>query len=186
MKRQFSRREKILLLILAVLLLGVLYYMLVDQPVRDTVADANSRQSAAESELLIDTAKLMQMRQMQSALDELSADSKAIVPDYDNAQQVVNLLNKAMLYADSYDLSFRSIAVDGQIVSRPIDLNFTCADYSAAKAILTVLHDGPYRCDITAFTIAENDSLEAEEYASVAEGSVKCSLTATFYEFLAQ
>lgn len=186
MKRQLSRREKTLLLVFAVLLLFFVYYVAVDQPVRSSIEQSQSRLSAAQSQLSIDTVKLSQMQRMQADLAELSSDSAAVVPDYDNARQVVELLNSAMLYADSYDMSFRAVVINDPIILRPIDISFVCTDYSTAERILNVLYAGPYRCELSQALISENDPLGAEAPASVAYGSVKVSFTVTFFEFIPQ
>ncbi len=211
---KFSKREKLLLLVFIVLLVGSLYYLLVDQPVRSTITEAQSRQAAAESQLTVVTAKLQKMRQMQEALDKLSSDTDAIVPDYDNARLVVDLLNKAMLNTYSYNMTFRPLVTNERIISRTIDINFECDSYATAKGIIAMLHNGPYRCEISATAMslsktarqaakdaaaavntaaaatadpnaaAETAAMLAAVTPSLVNSSLEVKLTATFYEFI--
>ena len=44
MSRDFTRKEKVLLLILTMILLGAVYYLAVDQPVRSAISEAVSEQ----------------------------------------------------------------------------------------------------------------------------------------------
>lgn len=179
MSRKFSTREKILLLILAVLLILSTYYTLVDQPVRTTLQDAQSRMSAAEAELNIQMVRLEKMRQMQQALDQRDPNAQADVPDFDNAQAVVTLMNNAMAQTQEYTLSFQSVAYNGAIASRSIDMDFICDDYDSAKQILKTLLDSPYRCRITSLNVASSDG------ASVCTEPVQVRASVTFYEYLA-
>jgi len=178
MKRQFSPREKVLLVILALLLLFCVYYILVEKPVQDTLLDAAQRQSAAEAELTVASAKLENMHRMQSALDELAQGTQADVPDYDNAKNVVNLLNTAMAMSDEYTLSFQPVSQEGAIATRSIDLQFRCDGYATAKRIMKTLLDSPYRCRITSMSTscAAGKDIRREE--------VNVRASVTFYEYL--
>ncbi len=176
MKRQFSGREKTLLVVLALLLVFCVYYILVEKPVQDTLLDSAQRQSIAESELTVASAKLENMRRMQAALDELDQGTQADVPDYDNAKNVVNLLNSAMALSDEYTLSFRPVSQEGVIVTRSIDMSFRCGGYATGKRILKTLLESPYRCRITSMSVSGSSDIRQEEV------NVKASVT--FYEFL--
>lgn len=178
MKRQFSVREKVLLVILALLLVFCVYYILVDKPVRETLADASARQSAAETELVVANARLEKMHRMQAALEELDHTARADVPDYDNARRVVELMNEAMARTTAYTLSFGGVSRQGAIALRPIDMNFQCESYDAAKQILQTLLDSPYRCRITSM----NMSCAAGRDVRLNRVSVRASVT--FYEYL--
>lgn len=178
MKRQFSTREKVLLAVLALLLLGCVYYILVARPVQDTLLDAAQRQSAAESELTVASARLEQMHQMQAALDGLAQTAEADVPDYDNAQNVVNLLNQAMALSDEYSLSFQPVTMSGAIATRAIDMSFTCADYGTSKQILRTLLDSPYRCRVTSVSLSCGDN------GDIRQSTVTVTASVVFYEYL--
>lgn len=178
MRRQFSLRERVLMVILALLLVACVYYILVEKPVQDTLLDASQRQSEAESQLTIASAQLEKMHQMQAALEQLEQSAQADVPDYDNAKHVMELLNKAMALTDNYDLSFQAVTTEGAIVRRPIDMSFRCNGYATAKRVLQTLLDSNYRCRITAMSVTggQNGDIDWEE--------VTVTASVTFYEFL--
>ncbi len=178
MNRPFSAREKALLIILALLLMACVYYILVEKPVSDTLLTASQRQSAAESELAIVSAQLENMHRMQAALDTLDQSAQADVPDYDNAKNVVNLLNKAMAMTDVYTLSFQPVTQEGSIVRRSIQMNFRCGGYRTGKRILQTLLDSDYRCRITAMSVS------GDEGRDIRRENVTVNATVTFYEFV--
>ena len=178
MKRQFSLREQVLLVVLALLLLTCVYYILVEKPVQETLLDAAQRQSEAESQLTIASAQLEKMHQMQAALDRLDQSAQADVPDYDNAKNVVNLLNKAMAMTDEYNLSFQPVVTNGAIATRSIQMNFRCGSYATAKRVLQTLLDSDYRCRITSMSVKAGQDISQEE--------VTVSASVTFYEFLSK
>lgn len=200
--RKFSRREKTLLLLFIVMLLGCLYYLLIDQPVRSAIFDANSRQTVAENELVVSNTMLEEKLWMQEALDQLSSDTDAIVPDYDNARRVVELLNGAMLQTESYNMTFQPLVTNERIVSRSINISFICSSYDVAKNIISMLHDGPYRCEISAVSMALTTTARQVAQPVTADGQpapeaspavyipslknsgLNVSLSATFYEFI--
>lgn len=62
MKRKFSLREQILMVVLALLLLICVYYILVERPVQDTLLSASQRQSEAESRMTVAEVQLGKMR----------------------------------------------------------------------------------------------------------------------------
>ena len=68
MSRDFTTKEKILLVILLILVLGVAYYWLIFVPCRNAIEAANADRDATQTELLIAQAKEAQLKKMQSAM----------------------------------------------------------------------------------------------------------------------
>ena len=56
--RAFTLREKLLLMVLCLLLLGVFYVQCVDMPVREGIAAAENERASLETELMVVEAKL--------------------------------------------------------------------------------------------------------------------------------
>lgn len=179
MKRQFSLRERILMVILAVLLIACVYYILVEKPVQDTLMDASQRQSEAESQMVIASAQLKKMHQMQAALEKLEQSAQADVPDYDNAENVVALLNRAMAQTNGFKLNFQPVTTEGAIARRTIQMSFRCDSYAAAKQVLQTLLDSNYRCRITSMSVTSGGG-------DISEQQVTVNASVTFYEFLSK
>ncbi len=179
MRRKFSMREQVLMVVLALLLLTCVYYILVDRPVQDTLLDASIRQGEAESRMTIASAQLNKMRGMQAALAELEQSAQSDVPDYDNAKMVVELLNNAMSMSDEYSLTFQPVTRKGAIATRTIHMEFRCGGYAAGKQILQTLLDRGYRCRITSMSVDRNGS-------DIRDGGVTVRASVTFYEFVSE
>lgn len=180
MKRKFSLREQVLMVILALLLLTCVYFIAVDRPVQNTLLDASQRQSEADSQLTIASAQLKKMRAMQAALAELEQSAKSDVPDYDNAKNVVELLNNAMSLTDEYTLSFQPVTRDGAIAVRTVQMSFRCSSYATAKLIMQTLLDSNYRCRITSMSVTGNNGNDIRNEGVTVKASV------TFYEFVSE
>jgi Tfp pilus assembly protein PilO len=172
MKKELSKREKSMLIFLAVLLVGLLYYKFFLTPINDRVTDYTSDTANDQSMLDSEMPRMTKLNQMKKELAELekSADSKPI-PDYDNSRKVMDELHSVLSGAVSYTLSFNSTSESNSIVSRPINMDFQTADYAAARAIIDRLHDGAYTNQISDLTFSTDK-----------DGNVQTDLTITYYE----
>ena len=126
MKHVFTNREKILLVILAVLLIAVGYWKLILTPINESI-DTLRQQTASEQDALIQ-------------------DSAKPLPDFDNSAKLLVELN-TILSGTDYTLNFANPApleTGSAILARPISLTFEVSTYSAARAVLDALHDSQY------------------------------------------
>ena len=79
LSRDFTTKEKVLLLLLAIILVGICYYWFVDQPVRSNIAKANLEKQATEMELTTVTTRVAEMQPRQEELDEIIASEENAV-----------------------------------------------------------------------------------------------------------
>lgn len=184
MTRGFTRREKALLLCLAVLLVAAVYYLFIDQPTRASLADADNRLADAETSLTIEQAKAGELERMRRELEDAAGTAGgAVTPDYDNARGVVSALNAALSKAQSYQLSFRPVEFGDQLARRDIEMAFVCRDYATAAEIVRTLYAGPYRCEIVALNLAPAPGRQG---GGLADGEVRASLTVRYLELYRQ
>ena len=102
------------------------------------------------------------MNMMQKELDAIkSGDMSNIkeLPPYDNSRNVMNSLSVILANATQYDVSFSGVSEDDGIVRRDITLSYNCNSYDAAKAILTQIYDGDYRCLIKDLHITQSSGV---------------------------
>ena len=69
MRHVFTTREKVLLVILAVLVIAVGYWKLILTPINDSIADLNAQTASEQDAILTNSARLSRMRQMQQELE---------------------------------------------------------------------------------------------------------------------
>ena len=121
MNRSFTTREKALMLILAVLLLGCCYYLLVLKPSLDSIAASEAKLSELDSEITIQqavSAKKTQLEQ-QIAEAEASGTPQKTLPAYDNTKNEINELNAILADATSYNINFSEADLTDTVVRVP-------------------------------------------------------------------
>ena len=77
MRHVFTTREKVLLVILAVLVIAVGYWKLILTPINDSIADLNAQTASEQDAILTNSARLSRMRQMQQELAARQAEAAA-------------------------------------------------------------------------------------------------------------
>ena len=176
MNRAFSTREKVLLVILALLLIGVGYFKLLLEPINESIDNYTQLASSEQDAMLQGTAQLVQLRQMEQELEAIHESGDAVpLPAYDNAEGLLVELNHILAASTEYTLNFGTVDMldGGYIVRRPLSLQFSAKDYAAARGILTALHDSANVNQISDLSV----SLPEDSDKGV---QVTCSVT--FYE----
>ena len=147
MSRDFTTREKILLVILLILVLGVAYYWLIFVPCRNNIEAANADRDATQAELMIAQAKEAQLKKMQSELDSLGELRYASrMESYNNSKEELRLLNSVLEAADEYAVSFASASRNGDQIRRNFTMEFKTFDFTTAKEIIQRLSKSELRC----------------------------------------
>lgn len=177
MSRSFSFRERILLIVLAVLLVAAAYYLGVFHPTNETLKSVETQMADIETELLIQEEKATRLEEMKTALAGIATDA-AITPYYDNSKNVVAELNTALAGVIDYRLDFEPVELDSALVNRGIQMTFQTGNYASAKEIIEKLYNGPYQCDITQFKI--ETSVPADN--SISASGVTVTLRIVYYE----
>lgn len=172
--RDFTTREKVLLSVLAIILVGLLYYRFIDIPVRDSLARAEAQKSDLQAELTMVNAQVMSLQRKQDELNGLvEAEDVSYMPSYNNERNVAKLLND-VLTPYGYSIAFSNVSRSGDQVRRNISLQFHASSYSDVEEVLTKLTHGQYRCLI-------NNVSGAVDSRS-ANGGYSISTVLTFYE----
>ena len=187
LSRDFTRGEKIILVILAFVLVGLAYYQFVDKPVRESIEKANAEAEAIQVELTGVNAKIQRMEEMQAELDSIQSDpSASYMGSYNNSKEEIAFLNDVLSNALQYSISFSNVTRDGDQIRRNFSLQFTTADYAGMEKIMKQLCDGKLRClinDISYNTTRYNYSAaEREKYGVDYYERVNVNCTATFFE----
>jgi hypothetical protein len=178
LSRDFTTKEKILLVILAVILVGLTYYQFFDQPVREATDKAIAEKANLETELVTLEARLASLKQMQAELDSMEGmENVRIMPSYNAIKQIHSLLND-VLGTLGYSLTFNNATRSGDQVRQRITMSFRCPDLDTAVRVLTDLQNGEFRClieDLSVSMATNNSNTDIDERVSV-------STTITFYE----
>lgn len=177
MSRKFTLREKVLLLVCAVILLGLFYYRVVWMETAETITASNT--SSIQDEIMIQEAMSQKKTQMEDELKTNSANTLGEIAPYNNISNEMNELSTILQSADSYELSFSEATLEGTTVRRNIDVTYHASSFQNLMKILQSLHDCKYRCMIGNVNI----QTASAQSASIQKSSdLNVSLTITFYE----
>ena len=152
----FSRREKVLLAILAAILLFMLWYLLVWQHAANEKMNIDAEIAETEAQTLVAKNKVGQLALMQDAVaDQKSRGAKpSSLPNYDNTTALMAELNKVLASTKDYRLAFDDLTYGSEgVVERGVTITFGCESIEAGRAVMTALENGPFACTIDAATI---------------------------------
>ena len=176
LSRDFTLKEKILLLLLSAVLVGLFYYQFVDQPVRMALNSCAAEKASLQVELDAVNQQINVLSGMQNELTTIQEGGIiSKMESYNNSKAELALLNDALKYTSRYAITFADVTRDGDQIRRDFTLQFSAQDYDTMKQVLSQLAASPYRCligDISCSTSRSNDSAS----------EIQINATATFYE----
>lgn len=175
MSRSFTTREKILIIVLCALLLGLLYYQFIVKDVDEAIARYDTEE--LETELLMEQTKAMTIVQMKKEMNENKSMTGKVVASYNNVRNEISALNTIFANAIDYNLNFSDPIKDGDAVRRVIDITFTARSYDSAVSIIKELYNCRYRCLIRNIDIAPGSVS-----GGINSGNVSVTLQVTFFE----
>ena len=192
LSRDFTTKEKVLIVILLVILIGLAYYRFVHIPCKEAIERAHSERDMYQTELVAVQKKEAQIRAMKEELDSLGElQSTSRMESYNNSKAELALLNSALEAASDYSVNFASVTRSGDQIRRNFNLSFTTDSFASAKRIIETLSDSEYRCLIG--NMSYSNSLRRAEKGEETLGGkwvddvyyfnvVKVTANATFYE----
>ena len=179
MNREFTKREKVLLLIFAVLLIAVGYYKLLLEPINNQIE--SYRSLTQEEQMQMETAQLqaVRMKQMETEIAQAKAAGiERTIPDYDNSAVLLPQLYQIMDSTIEYAMDFDEITFEGNIAARPVQIEFETANYQKARRVIDKLCTTGYAMQIEDMTIQEARTTDKR--------SVHTYLSITFFEAVRQ
>lgn len=174
MSRDFTTAEKILLMGLALILVGLAYYYFVDTPVRQAIASSKAEVDTLQLELTSAQKRLSYLEGIQKNIDSLQNQGDlGWMGSYNNSNVEVKFLNDVLANTKRYSINFANVLRNGDQIRRNFTLQFSTRNYAEAQEILTRLLEGENRCLVGDMSCTINT-----------DGSVTLTATATFYETL--
>ena len=147
LSRSFSLKEKILLLLLSLILVGLAYYQFVDQPVRSALATAQAEADALSVELCAVEAKLARMRRMRAELEDVTAGGTASeMGSYNNSKAELAMLNDVLSEALQYSITFANVTRNGDQIRRNFTLQLIADSYDTMEHIINSINSSHHRC----------------------------------------
>ena len=180
LSRDFTLREKILLLFLSILLIGLCYVQFVDRPVRTALENAKVDYDNLNMELSVVNAKVNDLQKKQSELESLQNTGHiSIMNSYNNSKEEIQLLNELLEDTEQYDVVFADVTRDGDLIRRNVNIQFVAGNIEKAEQVIMGLYDSSNRCLISDVVVS---SFERGEKRDITSQKVEVKVTATFYE----
>ncbi len=177
MTREFTTREKVLLIILSILLVAMLYYQFVDQPVRRQLESAKSEAEMLDIQVKLVESKLAAMRRMRSEMDDLiSGGTESEMGSYNNSKEEMAVLNDVLSHTQQYSISFADVTRSGDQIRRNFSLLFTVKDYETMEKVIQDLASSKWRCLIGDVNCTQGT--KRDRTADI----ITVNATATFFE----
>lgn len=173
---KISKREKVMLAFLLVLIAGCMYYLFFLTPTLEKKASLEAEILGMEDQVFAAQTQATQLRKMQQELKQIKEENTEIkaVPAFDNSKKLMQSLNMILARASEYTVDFEATTETDGIVRRVVSLTYECNTYEDARAILQSIHDGKYPC------VLQDVSIDSgEETFSIAA-------TLTFFEYIAE
>ncbi len=179
--RDFTKSEKILLVVLGVVIVAALYYLLVFNQVETQIASSKDNALSLESELQVTQAQINRINTMSKEMEQLSENDvlKSYMPSYNAKKSEIEFLHLILEDTEDYFISFTNLVREKEQIRRDFSLQFTAKDYSQAQNIIEQLEESEIRCLVGDVYITPKEKEE-----SLLEGMVIVNLTGTFYETL--
>ncbi len=176
LKRSFTRREKILLVVLAAVVLAGVYYVMVFEPVQSGVAQAKGELALIQVQL--DSQRMLadERQKLLDELETLDGSGSAQLAAYDNQSEVIKLFGELLYGISDYTLSFAQLSEESGLIRRPVTLAYTADGYRDVSDVVGKLMDCPFRCDVEAFSVTPVTS------GMLNEGKVSVRVDVVFYE----
>lgn len=172
--------------VLSLLLLGAVYFFMVDRPVRSGIREADEKRAALEIQLNTLLRQTENVSGVAEEVDSLRAGgSLSYMPSYNSEAEEVDLIH-SLVGGVGYDftLEFKEITRSENQIRRTFALSFTTENLEAAKSVLRSLTHASYggmahvryRCLISGVTL---------EWPDAESRAVRVNLNAIFYETMA-
>lgn len=172
MSRNFTRTEKILLVLFTIIIIGLLYYKFIYVAVNDSIFSSQSEAQSLETELATAKARAEQITKMEAELEDIKHQPNVSrMASYNNSKVETAFLNTVLAGIPDYSISFAEVTRNGDQIRRSFTLQFRCKNYKTAQRIMRDLNACEYRC------------LIGDVNCSIADnGECTMAMSATFYE----
>ncbi|MDO4182866.1 MAG: type II secretion system protein GspM [Coriobacteriia bacterium] len=179
LKREFTPREIVLMVVFGVIILGCLYYLFVYSPAMQSIQAAQSNVSSLTTQITAQQTRVATRNQLKTQLDELQAKgaSTGSLPKYDNSKNCIAALNGILDGTASYSVSFGEVEITDSMARRPVTVSFTTDTYGQAQDVMNRLINCQYTCLVSDFTLATSKS-----GSTGAVSKVTGSAVVTFFE----
>lgn len=180
MNRAFSTREKVMLVVLCFLIIGIAYYKFFLEPINTSTENYQTMAQDEQNVIMMNSALIQKKKAMEAELEEIFASGTPTpIPSYDNSGILMVELHSILDTSVSYTLSFGDLSPlsCGYLVRRPVQMKFVAGSYEDARRIINRIHESDNLSQISNLSISRINSREAEN-----EGAISVEMMVTYFE----
>ena len=187
LNRELTTREKFLLLILALIMIGAAYYFYVYEPSISQIKRLEQKQADLELEITEDEVKMEEIQKMKKEMDSIveGTPEYTYMPSYNYEKQEISYLQDILTASTKeYHINFSKISRDKDQLRRKFSLSFTVSGYEDAKKIIKELEGSDIRCIIGDMSVGFDKSGKGDNEVDkdLFEKDITIDCSATFYE----
>lgn len=179
LKRDFTPRERMLLILLSLIILALIYYLTVQQPVSSGMAETKSEKAALQVQIDAINRQLASIdawKREKVLLAKYNRDDM-YMPSYNASNDELDFLNETLGGTLDYYIGFNEVTREGDQIRRAFSLSYSATGYQAAVDVLAKLERSNIRCLIGDFSVSPYG-----ESTTLVGGPVTVNATATFFE----
>ena len=173
LSRDFTALEKIVLLVLILVLMGLGYYQFVDQPIRQGMEEAQAERDKLQGELDAINIRISDYNYQAREL-EAAKELRQPMPSYNASEDELRILNDILTASRDYSFNFDKITLEDEQIRRNFTLSFTAPNFETARGIFSRLSGSRVRCLIGNISCSGIDAEDGNVVNVRADG--------TFYE----
>ncbi len=178
LNREFTKKEKLLLVACLLLALGIFYYQFIFKGVRQRISEYST--DGLQSEIEVEQQRSAQIASMQKVIEDNKDVKRGDLMVYNNLANEIHLVGEIMKRkAEAVSISWETPVLNGTTVRRGANITFTTRRYKHLKEILQSFHDCMYRCVTQDLTVADNSPTSRTVNARVGGRMTSVSMTQT-------
>ena len=173
--RRSSKREMILIIVLAVILAGMVYYRFVEMTVSKSMEKAQETIETNQTEVDLSTAKLAQLKSMDKKLNDFESSGAGYLASYNNVKKEIQVLDRILKPTTEYSMSLSDPVETGDLIRRDMSIRFTTGNFAQTYSVLKDFEKCEYRNIVKDISYGLSMTREGKSVAGV-------NMNVTFYE----
>ena len=181
LNREFSLREKLMLIVCLVLATAILYYQFVHKGIGQQIRNASTQ--LIQEEIMKEQNMAATINKMMQVIEENDQEQHGKLSVYNNLGAEISYIGSITSGVSDVNLVWNNPILRGTTVRRSVRVSFVAPGYEEAKQILNQFVHCPFRCLIQDMTISDNTKNTDKTKKGLKDGnSIQVSFTATFFE----
>ena len=177
LKRGFTLREKVLLLICFLVGIGIFYYTVIYRSFQNSLERYDI--SKIQDEMVILQAQVSNKKMMEQYLVDHKDDTYGELAMYNNLSKEISELARIFDGIEDLSISWSDPTLLNKTVRRNASVSFSTVGYSKVYDLIKAIRNCKYRCLISDLSISTNRSVVLSDTSKV---SVR--IVITFYEMV--